>query len=376
MENNINDNYNKNNLPLGGRGGHIYLITGGQRSGKSTKAEELALSLSPNPVYMATAHIWDDEFRERVARHQARRGPNWTNIEEELYPSHHDISGKVVLIDCCTLWATNFFFRDSKGDELPDVDKTLAELKEEFDRFTSQDATFIFVTNEIGLGGVSANAVQRRFTDLMGWFNQYIAQKADEVIMMVSGVAMKIKEPQPLTCPSGILSPRGEEEVTNNPSKESSQAIKGNFSLAPWGEGVRRTGEGLCFFLPHHRHKQSLTFGGAGDETIDWLVPAFEQRACDIPFFTNLNRDKFCSKSLTNPFHVLFILMQIEGTGAVNQHTTIIKARPYILYDASLERRTLHHVLKTPLPYRIMILTEHSLARTWHIAYYQVKRKS
>ena len=173
----------------------IYLITGGQRSGKSTKAEELALSLSPTPVYLATAHIWDDEFRERVARHQARRGPNWTNIEEELYPSHHDVSGKVVLIDCCTLWATNFFFRDSKGDELPDVDKTLAKLKDEFDRFTSQDATFIFVTNEIGLGGVSANAVQRRFTDLMGWFNQYIAQKADEVIMMVSGIPFILKAP-------------------------------------------------------------------------------------------------------------------------------------------------------------------------------------
>ena len=192
MENN-NDNYYKTQRPLGGRGVLIYLITGGQRSGKSTKAEELALSLSPNPVYMATAHIWDDEFRERVARHQARRGPNWTNIEEELYLSKYDISGKVVLIDCCTLWATNFFFRDSKGDELPDVDKTLAELKDEFDRFTSQDATFIFVTNEIGLGGVSANAVQRRFTDLMGWFNQYIAQKADEVIMMVSGLPIQIK---------------------------------------------------------------------------------------------------------------------------------------------------------------------------------------
>ena len=189
--------YNKNKLPLGGRGGHIYLITGGQRSGKSTKAEELALSLSPTPVYMATAHIWDDEFRERVARHQARRGPNWTNIEEELYLSKYDISGKVVLIDCCTLWATNFFFRDSKGDERPNVDKTLAELKDEFDRFTSQDATFIFVTNEIGLGGVSANAVQRRFTDLMGWFNQYVAQKADEVIMMVSGIPITISPPSP-----------------------------------------------------------------------------------------------------------------------------------------------------------------------------------
>ena len=62
-----------------------------------------------------------------------------------------------------------------------------------FDRFTAQDATFIFVTNEIGMGGVSANALQRRFTDLQGWVNQFIASKADEVTLMVSGIPVKIK---------------------------------------------------------------------------------------------------------------------------------------------------------------------------------------
>lgn len=175
----------------------IILITGGQRSGKSTEAEQLALSLSPNPVYMATAHIWDEEFRERVRRHQERRGPQWTNIEEERELSRHDVTGRVVLIDCCTLWATNYFYSPTlaspEGKELPNVDATLKALQAEFDRFTSQDATFIFVTNEIGLGGVSANEVQRRFTDLLGWLNQYIASKADEVYLMVSGIKVKIK---------------------------------------------------------------------------------------------------------------------------------------------------------------------------------------
>lgn len=66
-------------------------------------------------------------------------------------------------------------------------------VKAEFDKFTSQDATFIFVTNEIGMGGTSENKVQRMFTDLLGWANQYIASKADEVIFMVSGIPMKIK---------------------------------------------------------------------------------------------------------------------------------------------------------------------------------------
>ena len=165
----------------------IILITGGQRSGKSRQAEELALSLSANPIYLATAHIWDDEFRDRVRKHQERRGPQWTNIEEEKYLSRHDLTGRVVVIDCVTLWLTNFFFETS------DVEQTLETVKQEFDRFTDHDATYIFVTNEIGCGGVSENAVQRKFTDLQGWMNQYIASKADEVVLMVSGIAARVK---------------------------------------------------------------------------------------------------------------------------------------------------------------------------------------
>ena len=166
----------------------IILITGGARSGKSGYAEKLALSLSDAPVYLATARIWDEEFRERVRRHQARRGPQWTNIEEEKQLSRHDLSGRVVLVDCLTLWATNFFF-----DLESDVDRALAAVQEEFDRFTAQEATFLLVTNEIGMGGTSDNAIQRRFTDLQGWMNQYAAARADEVILMVSGIPVKIK---------------------------------------------------------------------------------------------------------------------------------------------------------------------------------------
>ena len=165
----------------------IILITGGQRSGKSQEAERLALSLAANPVYVATAHIWDEEFRERVRKHQERRGPQWTNIEEEIFLSRHDLTGRVAVIDCVTLWLTNFFFENSN------VESILEVVKAEFDRFTAHDATYIFVTNEIGSGGVSENAIQRKFTDLEGWMNQYIASKADEVILMVSGIAVKIK---------------------------------------------------------------------------------------------------------------------------------------------------------------------------------------
>ena len=166
----------------------IILITGGQRSGKSTKAEALALSLSAHPVYVATAKVWDDEFRERVRRHQERRGSEWTNIEEELYLSRHDLMGRVAVVDCVTLWLTNFFFAHDE-----DVSRSLEAAKQEFDAFTTPAATYIFVTNEIGMGGVSDNVMQRKFSDLQGWMNQYIAQHADEVILMVSGIPMKIK---------------------------------------------------------------------------------------------------------------------------------------------------------------------------------------
>ena len=166
----------------------IILITGGQRSGKSSKAEQLALDMSTSPVYMATAHVWDEEFRQRVVRHQQRRGPQWTNIEEEMYLSRHDLTGRVVVIDCVTLWLTNFFYNLES-----DVERALTAAKQEFDAFTACDATFIFVTNEIGSGAVSDNELQRHFTDLQGWMNQFIADRADEVILMVSGIAVKIK---------------------------------------------------------------------------------------------------------------------------------------------------------------------------------------
>ena len=165
----------------------IILITGGTRSGKSRYAEQLALSLSPNPVYVATAHVWDEEFRERVRRHQQRRGPEWTTFEEERYLSRLDLTGRVAVIDCITLWCTNFYF------EMQDVDRALQALQHEFDLVSSIDATLIFVTNEIGMGGVSDNEVQRRFTDLQGWMNQYVAARADEVMLMVSGIGVKIK---------------------------------------------------------------------------------------------------------------------------------------------------------------------------------------
>lgn len=181
--------------------GKVILITGGARSGKSSFGERLALSLASNPVYMATARVSDDEFRLRVQAHQERRGSMWDNIEEDKLLSRHDVRGRVVLVDCLTLWASNFFFDLSANQvDADDADggkrlvaAALEEMKGEFDRFTSQEATFLFVTNEIGSGGVSPSTVQRRFTDLTGWLNQYVAARADEVYLLVCGIPLRIK---------------------------------------------------------------------------------------------------------------------------------------------------------------------------------------
>ncbi len=166
----------------------ITFITGGQRSRKSSFAQDLALENSSKPVYLATSRIWDDEHKKRIERHKADRDDRWENIEEEKYLSKHIFTNKVVLIDCITLWLTNFYF-----DNNSDIDLSLSEAKKEFKALIKQDAHFIIVTNEIGLGGMPENEIQRKFTDLQGWMNQHIASKANEVFFMVSGIPMKVK---------------------------------------------------------------------------------------------------------------------------------------------------------------------------------------
>lgn len=167
----------------------IYLITGGERSGKSTYAQNLALQLSNSPIYVATARKWDDDFQNRIDRHQQERDQRWTNIEKEKYLSEIDFSGKVALIDCVTLWLTNFFV-----DNQNDVDLSLEEAKKEFLSTINQEkTTLIIVTNEIGMGVHAQTHIGRKFTELQGWMNQFLASKADEVVLMVSGIPVKIK---------------------------------------------------------------------------------------------------------------------------------------------------------------------------------------
>src|SRR5687767_2133857 len=125
----------------------IYFITGGERSGKSKYAQQLALELSDNPVYIATARVWDKGFEERVKRHKDERDGRWINIEEEKQLAKIDLGNKVAVIDCVTLWLTNFYI-DTKHN----VDESLKQAEEEFRKLASIDCKLIVISNEIGMG--------------------------------------------------------------------------------------------------------------------------------------------------------------------------------------------------------------------------------
>ena len=167
----------------------VYLITGGERSGKSSYAQNLALQLSDSPIYVATARKWDADFQNRIDRHQQERDERWTNIEEEKYLSTIDFTGKIALIDCVTISLTNFF-----TDHKYDVNLSLEEAKKEFLSIVNQEnTTLIIVTNEIGMGVHAETHIGRKFTELQGWMNQFLASNADEVVLMVSGIPVKIQ---------------------------------------------------------------------------------------------------------------------------------------------------------------------------------------
>lgn len=168
----------------------ITMVTGGQRSGKSAFAESLVLGRAERPIYVATARVIDDDFRRRVDVHRQRRGDRWTTVEVPLHVSSIDLApASTVLVDCLTLLATNWFFECGE-----DADRALPHILSELEALFSSDADFVVVTNEVGLGGVSANALQRRFADLQGAVNQAVASRADEVYFVVSGIPVKIKD--------------------------------------------------------------------------------------------------------------------------------------------------------------------------------------
>ena len=166
----------------------ITFITGGTRSGKSSFAQELAEKNSNNPVYLATARVWDEDFKNRIKRHQNDRGNNWKTIEEEKNIDKLELKNKTILLDCVTLWLTNIFH-----DNEYDIEKSVTEAKKIWNNFIQQDFELFVVSNELGMSVHPENEAARKFTDLQGWMNQHIASSATNVYLMISGINTKIK---------------------------------------------------------------------------------------------------------------------------------------------------------------------------------------
>ena len=165
----------------------IILITGGARSGKSRIAEARTLDFGASPVYLATAEAHDAEMAARIASHQARRGAEWTTVAVplELSAALDATDGQGPrLVDCLTLWLTNLMLADR------DWQAASADLVDTLGR---QRAPVVLVTNEVGMGIVPDNALARAFRDAAGTLNQMVAARADQVVMAVSGLPLRVK---------------------------------------------------------------------------------------------------------------------------------------------------------------------------------------
>lgn len=164
------------------------LVLGGARSGKSRYAQRAAQALAPNPVMLATSRAYDDDHAARIARHKAERGPEWTTIEEPRALARPELAGRVVVVDCATLWLTNFFAAAEWKAE-----PALEAVKGELHRALAIDATWIFVSNELGMSPHAATEVGRKFVDAQGFLNQELAARADVVTLMVAGLPLSVK---------------------------------------------------------------------------------------------------------------------------------------------------------------------------------------
>ena len=173
---------------------NIHLITGGARSGKSTHAEHRAVTIGGNDVtYIATAAAHDAEMAARIRAHQAARPAGWTTIEtNDVAAAVRDAHTDTIMLDCLTLHISNVLL-SAPQDEHDALAATAAATKALLAAADARRGALIIVTNEVGLGVVPSTELGRWFRDALGRANQEIAARAVEVVLMVSGVELKIK---------------------------------------------------------------------------------------------------------------------------------------------------------------------------------------
>ncbi|CUH94014.1 hypothetical protein P22_0076 [Propionispora sp. 2/2-37] len=176
----------------------IILITGGARSGKSAFAEKYAGDAGSSIAYIATAQIYDEEMAQRVRLHRQRRPDSWITFEAP-YNAENALEkalqqAGVVLFDCLTLYTSNLLLAEQAPK---DNGKRAAYILEKIDILLktarSGKGTVVFVTNEVGCGIVPDNALAREYRDIAGWVNQKVAELAQEVYLVVSGIPLPIK---------------------------------------------------------------------------------------------------------------------------------------------------------------------------------------
>ena len=180
----------------------IILCSGGARSGKSEFAEQLALSLKGRKAYVATGQAFDDEMKDRIKKHQLRRGKEWITFEIplHLHKNWEQIKNvsDVILIDCLTMFTSNHVFAHGDINTQEDSNRIESIISEELrlllqDINNSNDKTVIFVTNEIGLGIVPENKLARYFRDITGRVNREVASAANKMYLTISGVTIELK---------------------------------------------------------------------------------------------------------------------------------------------------------------------------------------
>jgi adenosylcobinamide kinase / adenosylcobinamide-phosphate guanylyltransferase len=182
------------------------LILGGQKSGKSRRAEQLAsawLAQSPQhrAVLIATAQAGDDEMRERIARHRqdrAARVPDMLTIEEPLALAaaitQHANPQTLVLVDCLTLWLTNYLFPSACLESNRPLSQVLpAQAATILIAIKNSSGPVVLVSNEIGLGVIPMGRATREFVDTLGRLNQDVAQVCERVTFMAAGLPLKLK---------------------------------------------------------------------------------------------------------------------------------------------------------------------------------------
>ena len=169
--------------------GKLILITGGARSGKSIFAQKLANNLSKKVTYIATDKARDKEMELRIKIHRKNRPSHWRTIEKEKNITEvlSRVAGKsdVILLDCLTLLISNLLL-SSRKNVLKEIRRLVSKIRE-------IKATVLIVSNEVGMGIVPDNRLARKFRDMAGKANQIVAQAADEVYLVVSGIPVTIK---------------------------------------------------------------------------------------------------------------------------------------------------------------------------------------